>query len=169
MARQKHKGKKGEKPKNAESQTRRRGKRWGWPLATATLVAALVAIWWLFASPSIPFGDEQAISSGAALYSANCTSCHGPRAEGEDRYSPMGGTKANGDVLAPALDAFGHAWHHRPEELADMIKRGSPRPGTRMAGWQGRLSDAEIRYLISYMYSLWPSSIQERYLSNPHH
>jgi mono/diheme cytochrome c family protein len=163
MGRQKREGKK------KEREHRRRGKRWGWPLTIALGVAVFALVWWTFATPSIPYGDPEAIARGAALYTAMCTGCHGARAEGEDPLSPMGGMKPNGEILAPALNGFGHAWHHQPPELASVIKRGSPRPGTRMVGWEGRLSDSDVRSLIAYLYSLWPRAIQQRYLTNPHH
>ena len=164
MGEKKHKGKKKER-----GEKKRRG-GWGWLIALVVGASAVTILWrvW-FAGASIPYGDPEAIARGAALYAANCTSCHGQRAEGEDPFSPMGGRKPNGEILAPSLDGFGHAWHHPPEELSTVIRRGSSQPGSRMLGFEERLSEEDVRSVIAYMHSIWPKAIQQRYLTQPHH
>jgi mono/diheme cytochrome c family protein len=117
-----------------------------------------------------PFStDARIIARGKEIFAANCAVCHGENAVGEEVSSPMGGEKPNGDWLAPALNGRGHGWHHRPQELVRMIMFGSPRPGSRMQGWEGKLSDEDLNSILAYLYSIWPQQIQARYLYRPHH
>ena len=76
----------------------------------------------------------------------------------------MGGAKPDGELLAPALDGTGHAWHHPPEDLLSVILNGSLRPRTRMVGWRERLSESEARSILTYLFLLWPESTQRRYV-----
>lgn len=78
-----------------------------------------------------PLGDA---ASGAALYSANCLVCHGPQGEG-----------GIGKPLHPSA----YVQSQNNSELVKFIGEG--RAGTAMAGFTGRLSEAEMADLVAFL------------------
>jgi mono/diheme cytochrome c family protein len=78
-----------------------------------------------------PLGDP---ATGAALYTANCQACHGPQGEG-----------GIGLPLQPS--AFVQSQNN--SELVKFI--GDGRPGTAMAGFTGRMSEAEMADLVAFL------------------
>lgn len=81
-----------------------------------------------------PIGDP---ASGALLYTANCSACHGIQGEG-------------GIGLALNPNAFIQSQTNT--ELLAFLQQG--RPGTAMAGFADRLSDAELADVIAFL-RLW--------------
>ena len=100
---------------------------------------------------------------GKELYDKHCASCHGVAAIGQNKDKPYGGRDGNGNLLAPALNPNGHAWHHAPSYLHKYIKDGSPRNPSEMPAYGGLLSDDDIRSIIAYIQSLWSDKLLERY------
>ncbi len=140
------------------------GKQWSWVLIAVALATALF-FWgraWL-AGTSGGAVDRVSIAQGEQLFAQNCAVCHGPQARGEDPAQSRGGVKPGGSYLAPALNGTGHAWHHGPDQLFRIVKEGSPAEKSTMKGWQGRMSDAEIRAVIAYFQTLWPPPVRGRY------
>ena len=107
--------------------------------------------------------DPAVIAQGERLFVQNCAVCHGQQAEGENTEIPMGGTKQSGGYLAPALNGTGHAWHHPPDMLFQIIRDGSAAENSVMVGWTGRMTDAEIHTVVAYLRSLWPPEIKGGY------
>lgn len=103
---------------------------------------------------------EVSISKGATLFGANCASCHGEKAVGENVSRPQGGTRSDDSYIAPALNGNGHAWHHPTRSLFDTIKNGSMEPTSPMRAFEERLSDKEIMMTIHYFKSLWSPKIR---------
>ena len=137
---------------------------WGWILAAAaTTVAVLFLLFPKKPYPAADWRNPEVVAHGESLFREHCVSCHGVAGVGEVPSKPMGGEKDGGGYLAPALDGSGHAWHHRPETLFQVIKDGSPAGDSPMRGFAGRLSDGEISLIIAYFRSLWPLQIQDRY------
>ena len=111
---------------------------------------------------SIASSDPETIALGGRLFEQNCRPCHGSQAVGENPATPLGGWNKAGPI-APALNGSGHAWHHPPRYFFHTIRNGSTMKGSRMIGWAGRMSDAEIVAVIAYFQSLWPPHIQDAY------
>ena len=140
------------------------------PFTFVAVVGVLFAGGWFiyaqFAAPdaaAVDYNDATAIAQGKQLYGQYCASCHGPNGEGELPAQPMGGQRADGTYIAPAMTRTGHAWHHGPDTLFSVIKDGSPAKGSPMVGWGGTLDDEQIHAVIAYIRSLWPMQLRERY------
>lgn len=97
------------------------------------------------------------VAQGQRLYQANCASCHGGSAGGSVNDYP------------PRHNANGHTWHHGDCELEQIARNGpSPiatadrastgatiPPGMQMPAFRDRLSDDEIKAILSYIKTLW--------------
>ena len=81
-----------------------------------------------------PLGD---VASGAIAYSANCAACHGVQGEGG---------------IGPALYQSSWIQEQSNAQLVQFILEG--RPGTAMAGFEGRLSEPAIADIVSFL-RLW--------------
>ena len=90
---------------------------------------------------------------GQNLYTRNCQSCHGKDGVGET-FSIEALTDKK-YIMAPALDASAHAWHHTDEALSKTILNGSPRT-PKMAAWKDSgITDENAGDLVVYIKSLW--------------
>jgi mono/diheme cytochrome c family protein len=138
---------------------------WGWLLAAAATALAVLFLFFPKKPPQQPadWRDVDVVARGESIYQEHCSVCHGPAAKGENPAQPMGGEKDGGGYLAPALNGSGHAWHHRPETIFQVIKEGSPAADSPMRGFRDRLSDEQISWVSAYLRSLWPQQIQDRY------
>jgi len=107
--------------------------------------------WSGLSGPYKPATSEE--ERGQDLYVSKCQSCHGKGGNGEN-YSIE--TLTNKEyIMAPALDASAHAWHHTDEALQKIILEGSTRTA-RMAAWKNSgVSDADAHDLVAYIKSLW--------------
>ncbi len=104
------------------------------------------------------------IAQGQGVYRQHCASCHGRNLEGEPNWRRR---KANGKLPAPPHDASGHTWHHSDKLLFRIVKRGTAAIApagykTDMPGYAGVLTDREIRAVLAFIKSRWPSDIQRR-------
>ena len=140
---------------------------WTWGLVGVAVIGfgafVLEPMWRPMTAAQPP--REELVQAGAVLYQKNCAACHGAQAQGQEPGQPMGGTRADGTFIAPALNGTAHAWHHPPQMLHRIIKDGSPAPESPMKGWAGRMSDEEIDSVLAYMQSLWPPQLLARYRS----
>lgn len=108
-------------------------------------------------APSYPTLDAAQVDRGRALYQQQCASCHGSNAEGAPNWATPG---PDGFFLPPPHDDTGHTWHHSDRVLYEVIRDGMSdplKPGSplRMPAFGDKLSDVEIRALITYFKSLW--------------
>jgi mono/diheme cytochrome c family protein len=101
--------------------------------------------------------DPEKIKRGAAVYRANCASCHGPNAEATTNWREQG---ADGRYPPPPLNGSAHDWHHSTATLEKMIREGSPGIGG-MPAWNGKLTNQEIDDVIVWIKSLWPDEIYD--------
>ncbi|MCF2905750.1 cytochrome c [Octadecabacter sp. CECT 8868] len=111
------------------------------------------------------YEDLAAVAQGAELYATNCASCHGENLEGQENWRTL---SSNGRSLAPPHDASGHTWHHPDVQLFQIVKFGTAvlvgnGYESDMAGYEGILSDDEIRNVMAFIKSTWPSDIVERH------
>ena len=103
-------------------------------------------------TPAVP-NARTSVGDAKRLYDTNCASCHGNRAQG----AVKAGTRISiieeqrGKQPPDLTDA---EWDHGSSDAAifRVIKRGLP--PTMMPGFDGRLSDQEIRSVINYLRSL---------------
>jgi mono/diheme cytochrome c family protein len=112
---------------------------------------------------SMVSSDPEVLDLGRRLFAQNCSPCHGKNAVGEDPEKPLGDWKEGVGPLAPALNGTGHAWHHPPSYHLQIIRRGSTLQGSRMIGWDTRMSDFDIIAVIAYFQSLWPPHLKAAY------
>ena len=103
------------------------------------------------------------VAQGAALYAMHCANCHGPQGVGQNPADPFGSADPAVGFVAPALDGQGHCSAHTPAELMTLVRQGSSVPGSPMLGFGEKLSEAEQRSMVSYLFSLWPRPIQRIY------
>jgi mono/diheme cytochrome c family protein len=119
------------------------------------------------AGPSAPAVESptpaDVLARGAALYAANCQSCHGDAHTGAGRLPHV-----------PSHGPDGHTWHHSDRnlteiildgsgEMGDMMRRmeGVPEDAPRMPAWRGKLSEADIAAILAYIKAGWTPEQRE--------
>lgn len=93
------------------------------------------------------------LAAGKKAYDLNCAGCHGGKAQGAVRAgTPISIIQEQGGKQP--TDLTDAAWDHGSTdgEIFSVIKKGLP--PSMMAGWDGRLSDAEIWSIIHYVRAL---------------
>ncbi|GAW37233.1 cytochrome c6 [Roseovarius sp. A-2] len=138
----------------------------------AGLVVALGSTAWVVAAdaPIVPEGlgflgatvTAEQVALGQELYAANCAACHGAKLEGEPDWKRR---KDNGRMPAPPHDASGHTWHHADRQLFTITKFGVnaivPGYESDMPGFEGVLSDDEIKAVLAFIKSTWPERARD--------
>jgi mono/diheme cytochrome c family protein len=138
----------------------------GRTLTLVVLAAVLfAAIWWGRARLSgsdqpkpIAQADAATIAAGKPLYERHCASCHGANLEGQPSWRER---RADGRLPAPPHDDSGHTWHHPDEVLIAITRRGLKPPlapdgyQSDMPGFEGVLTEAEIRAVLAWIASRW--------------
>jgi len=109
----------------------------------------------------LPYRDAGAVARGERIYGANCASCHGTDLAGEPDWKSR---DADGYLPAPPHDATGHTWHHPDAVLLDIVRRGTAAVvgqgyRSRMPGYAGTLTEAEMRAVLAYIKSNWPDRV----------
>lgn len=88
-------------------------------------------------------------SSGAAVYNANCSSCHQANGKGSPgAFPPLAG---NAVVTGPADKVI----HIVKDGLTGKIKVGSASFNGTMPPWKSQLKPAEIAAVVTYIRSSW--------------
>jgi mono/diheme cytochrome c family protein len=111
-----------------------------------------------------PAGQYDAfdLMEGEAIYKTECASCHGMNREGQPDWRTR---KPDGRLPAPPHDASGHTWHHPYEQLFAIVKFGMVPPQapdgyvSDMPAFGGKLTDEQIRRVLTYIESTWPTEI----------
>jgi mono/diheme cytochrome c family protein len=100
--------------------------------------------------------SAQQIELGKAFYVQHCASCHGVNLEGQPNWQTR---KADGKLPAPPHDDSGHTWHHSDDQLFKITKFGTsaivPDYESDMVGFEGKMSDPEIKAVINFIKSTW--------------
>ena len=129
---------------------------------TNILIAALL-IAYPGAADVIPAKRSEA---GAAIYARECASCHGEDLEGQPNWQEV---HQDGTLPAPPHDTTGHTWHHPDSLLFTYTKLGGEETlrqmgvagfKSAMPGFGDRLSDTEIREVLSYIKAHWTEEAQ---------
>jgi mono/diheme cytochrome c family protein len=139
-------------------------------VAAALVLAAAAA----YVTVVMPQRQDQRSDAarGATLYAGDCAGCHGQKLEGQPNWRHV---NAAGRPPAPPLDGTGHGWRHSNAELFHMVKfsvldQAGPGYQTDMPAFDGKLSDDDIRAILAYVHSRWPSGIQAaQAFLNPDH
>jgi mono/diheme cytochrome c family protein len=104
--------------------------------------------------------------AGAAIYATECASCHGEALEGQPNWQEA---NEDGTMPAPPHDVTGHTWHHPDSLLVTCTKLGGEETlrqmgvtgfKSAMPGFGDRLSDTEIREVLSYIKAHWTEGAQ---------
>jgi S-disulfanyl-L-cysteine oxidoreductase SoxD len=107
-------------------------------------------------------GDTALVAHGAAVYAANCASCHGAHLEGAPDWKEAG---PGGVLRAPPHDETGHTWMHSDDMLFHLTKFGladiAP-PGfvSTMPAFDGKLSDSDIVAAVAFIKTRWPVGVR---------
>lgn len=107
--------------------------------------------------PPIPTLSATQVALGRTVYQSNCANCHGANAEGAPNWKKP---DDKGNYPPPPHDDSGHSWHHSDRVLYEIIRDGSrdplrPDAPPQMPAFGDKLSDAEIRAVLTYLTSLW--------------
>jgi ubiquinol-cytochrome c reductase cytochrome c subunit len=118
-------------------------------MRAVALAAAAALAWCATASANAPPSGTVSSRSGAALYAANCSSCHGPHGQG---IPPPGAPGAGGIVgMGPSLASAGAL-------AADFYLRTGymPLASPHDQPWNSRVlfSEQQIRALVAFVASL---------------
>ncbi|WP_370321745.1 cytochrome c [Oricola sp.] len=111
-------------------------------------------------------GNNQVVAAGAAIYAANCASCHGADLKGQPDWQSPG---EDGLMPAPPHDETGHTWHHPDEVLFAITKHGVAKAAnladytSAMPVYEDVLSDKEIIAALSWIKAQWPAEIRQRH------
>jgi len=99
--------------------------------------------------PSTP----ESIAAGKRVYDANCAACHGDRAQGAVKAGITISILEEQRGKQPP-DLTDDQWDHGSGEgdIFTVIKRGLP--PSMMAGFEGRIADADIWNIVNYLRSL---------------
>jgi mono/diheme cytochrome c family protein len=114
-----------------------------------------------FNSEDTETDSKKGIELGKTTFNDNCVSCHGM--EGKGLAKDWKKKQANGKYPAPPINGTAHAWHHSPKALLQTINDGGIKIGGQMPAFNNKLNDEEKLALIDYIYSLWPTEIQQKY------
>lgn len=136
------------------------------------LLAAGLGAYWYIGSQSVPESrilrpdDAAVVARGQQVYLANCASCHGSKLEGQANWRER---NAQGMLPAPPHDESGHTWHHPDEMLFAITKYGVAKVTgmtdyqSAMPLYEGKLSDADIIAVLSWIKSQWPAEIRTQH------
>lgn len=111
--------------------------------------------------------DGRDTALGAALYAEHCAACHGAALEGQPDWQTQ---DAYGVFPAPPHDETGHTWHHGDQELIDYTLLGGQAlidgwgltgVTSGMPGFESILTETEVRDVLGFIRSTWPTHIQE--------
>jgi mono/diheme cytochrome c family protein len=139
-----------------------------WVVGATATIAVLGGglVWWVIAGgePTKPDPNSRSlVARGKSVYAQQCASCHGANLEGQPNWRDR---LPNGRLPAPPHDKTGHTWHHSDKQLFEMVQNGTagvvPGYESDMPTYRGKLSDADIWEVLSFIQSTWPPDIRER-------
>ena len=139
-----------------------------WVVGATATIAVLGGglVWWVIAGgePTKPDPNSRSlVARGKSVYAQQCASCHGANLEGQPNWRDR---LPNGRLPAPPHDKTGHTWHRSDKQLFEMVQNGTAGVvrgyESDMPTYRGKLSDADIWEVLSFIQSTWPPDIRER-------
>ncbi|MCK4866212.1 MAG: cytochrome c [Gammaproteobacteria bacterium] len=109
--------------------------------------------------------DPVRYSQGTRLYQLNCATCHGLNAEGAKDWRKA---DDNGKNPAPPLNGTGHTWHHSTKALFNVIRNGTGKIGGNMPAWKDKLSNNDIKLILTWVTAQWPDEIYTAWYNRFH-
>jgi len=104
------------------------------------------------ASASTRWYTDDQIGQGKKLFTENCQTCHGEKAQGTKNWKQ---TDKDGKYPPPPLNGDAHAWHHSMDILRRTIREGGIKLGGSMPSFKEKLDDKQVDAVISYFQSQW--------------
>lgn len=109
--------------------------------------------------------DDAQVEQGKQVFTENCMSCHGDRAQGTRDWKK---TDKDGKYPPPPLNGNAHAWHHSIDILRRNIREGGIRLGGTMPSFKDKLNEQQIDAAIAFFQSQWNDEIYKAWLTrNP--
>lgn len=95
--------------------------------------------------------SKATIERGAALYEANCLTCH---------VGPTGGSLRD---IPPPHNANGHTWHHADQQIIDVILNGFSfsLEEQKMPPFKDTLTEEEAKAILAYIKTWWTKEQRE--------
>ena len=109
--------------------------------------------------------DPIAYSKGQKLYLKNCAACHGKFGEGAKDWRTA---DKDGKYSAPPLNGSGHTWHHSTKSLTNTIRNGTGKIGGNMPAWKDKLSNREIKLILTWIVAQWPDELYSAWYNRFH-
>ena len=109
--------------------------------------------------------DAVEYSKGQKLFQNNCADCHGKQGEGAENWRKP---DENGKNPAPPLNGTGHSWHHSSKSLTSTIKNGTAKIGGNMPAWKDKLSESEIKLILTWIKAQWPDELYTAWYNRFH-
>lgn len=106
--------------------------------------------------------DAVEVARGRVVFDTHCVRCHG--AEGVGKTRDWRKPDADGNYPAPPLNDSGYAWHHPTEALLESVHVGSPQGYGIMPRWEKKLSERDMRDVVSYIKSLWSDAAYREWM-----
>ena len=103
--------------------------------------------------------SEGQVIQGAATFVANCSTCHGDKAQGI--VANWKQALPDGKYPAPPLNGSAHAWHHPKVQLLRSINEGGILLGGTMPSFKNKLTEEEKLSAIAYFQSFWSQQTYE--------
>jgi mono/diheme cytochrome c family protein len=104
-------------------------------------------------------------SRGQRLFHLNCAACHGKQGEGAPNWRKP---DESGKNPAPPLNGTGHTWHHSEKALTNVIRNGTGKIGGNMPAWKDKLSESEIKLILTWIKAQWPDELYSAWYNRFH-
>jgi thiol:disulfide interchange protein DsbC len=104
--------------------------------------------------------NKQQVDKGKQIFTQNCASCHGANAESTPNWKEP---DKQGRYAPPPLNGSAHAWHHDLALLRKTVREGGVKLGGQMPPFNDKLNTAQIDQALSYIQSLWPDEIYNKW------
>jgi mono/diheme cytochrome c family protein len=102
------------------------------------------------------------VATGAAIFAANCATCHGELAQG--LAADWQARLPDGSYPPPPLNGSAHAWHHPLAQLLQVIETGGIPYGGNMPPFAGQLDRDAMLAAVAFFQSQWSEEIYQNWV-----
>ena len=110
------------------------------------------------AVPPVPTLNASQTTRGETLYVQYCAGCHGAKLEGAPNWKQR---LPDGKFPAPPHDSSGHTWHHRDEQLIQIMRDGSDPALSSMPSFKDTLTRDDMIAILEFFKSKWGKDARE--------